>query len=791
MHSLRMPPAAKLLIPFCAGIVLGVRFDLPALWVLAASAFGLVLWLWSYRQHHHRLSAAAAALLVLLLAAVRTAIQYHLAAPNEISRFVSAEPVAVEGVVSSAVANRSDHRSFVLKVDSAWSRTHHGPAQGRVYVRLYDSTAVFKYGDRLLLTGFLRRPAGERNPGDFDYSRYLAAQGIFATLSVFIEPPLRLSQGQGAWLDQRVFMPLAGFIHQLLYKALPFQQAALLFGLLVGDRSAVAQEVEEDFRNAGVIHVLSVSGMHVGFVVAALFFLLKWLPLRPALRTLLLLAGIWFYAHITGLDSPVARAALMAGLFLLAPLLQRRADPVNIIAVAALILLMLHPLQLFLAGFQLSFAACLGIVLLYQRLRIYTDLWFNRRGVFHRAARYLVEIVAISACAQIATLPIILYYFNSLPLISLAANIPVIPLSGVILIGGFAAVLAEALLPGLGVRVLKPVGALLTLLINMVHGFSVVPFSHLTVPRPSPWGLWLIFAACGLLFYWQEPRVRKWLLAVTILLLNLMVWRQVRADPHALRVTFFDVGQGDAALFEFPDRRTLLVDGGDRTAKIDYGERVIGPYLRRRGIRRITDVVITHPHADHLGGIAYIVKHFSVGRILSSPVVYQDALTKELDSLAVVRGVRRQTLCRGDSLGGFRHSTVLVLNPACCDAAATDDDLNDASIVLKVLFGRTSFLLTGDAGTSVEAQWLGWKELIKSDVVKVAHHGSPSASSESFCRCASPRYAVISVAEYNRFSLPSPEVMARWEAVAGQVVRTADSGAVVFVSNGERMQRIR
>jgi len=791
MHSLRTPPAVKLLIPFCAGIVLGVRCDLPLIWLPALSILGLGLWLWSYRRQHHLLLWATAFFLVLLLAAMRTALYYHHAAANEIRRFISADPVAVEGVLSSAVVNRFDHRCFVLKVDSVWSRAHHGPAQGRVYVQLYDTTAVLRYGDRLLVRGFLRRPSGERNPGDFDYSRYLAAQGIFATLSVFIESPLRLDHGQGAWLDQRVFMPLAGFIHQLLYKALPAQQAALLFGLLVGDRSAVAREVEEDFRNAGVIHVLSVSGMHVGFVVAALFFLLKWLPLRPALRTLLLLAGIWFYAHLTGLESPVARAALMAGLFLVAPLLQRRADPVNIIAVAALILLMLQPLQLFMAGFQLSFAACLGIVLLYQRLRMYTDTWFNRRGPFHRAARYSAEIVAISVCAQIATLPIILYYFNSLPLISLAANIPVIPLSGVILMGGFAAVLAEAVLPGLGVRALEPVGALLTLLIKMVHGFSALPFSHLTVPRPSLLGLCLIFAACGLLFYWQETRVRKWLLVVTVMLLNLSIWRQVRADPHLLRVTFFDVGQGDAALFEFPDRRTLLVDGGARTDRIDYGERVIGPYLRRNGIRRLNDVVITHPHADHLGGIAYVVKHFNVGRILSAPVVYQDSLTKELDSLAVVRGVRRQTLCRGDSLGGYRHSTVLVLNPACSDAATADTDLNDASIVLKVLFGRTSFLLTGDAGINMEAQWLGWKELVKSDVVKVAHHGSSSASSESFCRCASPRYAVISVAAYNRFGLPSPEVLARWEAVAGQVVRTADNGAVVFISNGEWMQRIR
>ncbi|NLP10900.1 ComEC family competence protein [bacterium] len=345
MYLLRTPPAVKLLIPFCAGIVLGVRWDLSAPWLLALSALGLVLWLHSYRQQHHRLSAALAFLLVLLLAAVRTTLHYHHAAVNEIRRFVSTDAVAVEGVLSSAVVNKFDHCSFVLKVDSVWSRTHRGPAQGRVYVQLYDTTAVLTYGDRLLLRGFLRRPAGERNPGDFDYSRYLAAQGIFATLSVFTESPLLLDHDQGGRLDQRVFMPLAGFIHQLLYKALPAQQAALLFGLLVGDRSAVAREVEEDFRNAGVIHVLSVSGMHVGFVVAALFFLLKWLPVRPALRTLLLLVGIWFYAHLTGLDSPVARAALMTGLFLVAPLLQRRADPVNVIAVAAVILLLLHPLQ--------------------------------------------------------------------------------------------------------------------------------------------------------------------------------------------------------------------------------------------------------------------------------------------------------------------------------------------------------------------------------------------------------------------------------------------------------------
>ena len=750
MQSLRAQPGLHLLVPYCLGIVLAQRYSFPLAPLAAFALLSVVLLAAFYRSRQSTLYAVGALLSIIVLAIMRFSLQVHYHVADHILHHISTQSLTVEGVIVSRIEQKAERRSFIIEVDSVWHQDKGRRAVGRVQVQLYDSLSQPAFGDRWLLKGFLRLPMGERNPGDFNYRRALAAKGIFATLTVAGIEPILLERRQGPWLDQNIFVPVADHVHRFLNNTLTTDRAAILYGLLIGDRSEIDDEVEQDFRDTGVVHVLAVSGLHVGYVIAAGYLLLKLLPLPLISRTLVLLAGIWFYANLTGLHSPVARASLMAGLFLLAPLLQRRAEPVNVVAIAGLVILLIHPLHLFMPAFQLSFAACLGIILLYQRLRAYAGRTLSRQSYDHKSLRWLLDIFVLSLCAQLATLPLVLYYFNNVPLIALIANLPVIPLTGCIMILGFASAICSPMLPALAAAVAVCSGWLVTVLVKMVHFFSELPFSHFSVPRPSLLIIWITFLLMLLFLYWSEEAKRKRCLVLITMLLNLYIWEKVWQEPNQLRVTFFDVSQGDASLFEFPDQQTLLVDAGDRTERIDYGERVIASYLRRTGIRRLDNVVITHPHKDHLGGITYVLEHFRVDRLFSPKIDYGDSLTVHLDSLARVKRIPHIRLCQGDTVAGYRHTSIVVLNPDCRSSVTSSEDLNERSIVLKILFGRTSFLLMGDAGVDSEASWLDRKNLLQSDVIKVGHHGSNSASSSAFCELVKPQFAVVSVGRYNQ-----------------------------------------
>ncbi len=790
MNPIRSQPALKLLIPFCCGIVAGPHVSINTAWLILLAGLALVLALWNHVRSEPLFFGISATMLIFLIAVLHINLDTHLAA-GDIRLHLSPDPVAVEGLVVNSVQRRMERQTFVIRVDSIWQKQHVKPACGLIYIQLYDTSLTIAYGNRLMLKGQLRQPPAERNPGDFNFRQYLASRDIHAVLRVTDVAPLLIATNEGECLEQNIFMPLRRHVQRLLFDNMSESGAALLYGLLIGDRSEMDEEIEQDFRDVGVIHVLAVSGMHVGFIIAALFFFLKKLPVNPWQRTFLLLLAIWFYARLTGLQSPVARASLMAGLFLLAPLLQRRADPVNTICVAALVLLIIQPLQLFTAGFQLSFAACLGMILLYQQYHPSLLAWYDRHDIRNKPMRYVIDLFLVSLSAQIATLPIVIYYFNNLPLIALLANIPIIPFTGVIMGIGFLAVASAVVAPFLGIWLLHCDEILITLLVKLVHLFSLMPWSHFSIPRPSVLMMAVIFSSIGLLVFWRRILLRKRVLVVIILLLNLYVWNKVGQDPLLLRATFFDVGQGDAALFEFPDGRTLLVDGGDRTGRFDYGERVVAPYLRRTGIRRLDNIIITHPHADHLGGIINIISNFSVGRILVPKIVYQDSLTHIIDSLICTYHIAKKQLCRGDTLAGYKHCFISILNPGKEDSLTTCTDLNDRSVVFKMVYGSCSFLMTGDAGLAMEKKWLEFGNLLKSDIVKVAHHGSSTASSVEFCRKASPQYAVFSVAERNRFNHPSPLIVSRWLNSAARITATAEKGAVVFACNGTNIERIR
>jgi len=797
MTSIQNKPALKLLIPLIAGIILGHYFIISSPFLFSILILLTLFAFITFAKHFRRLFALCVVLFFLIAGALLLQARMSSFPGNHIRQYVDlSEPVAIEGMIDSPVDVREKATKFVVDVDSIWVDYIPRLACGKALITLYDLHANLKYGDQIVAKGNLVSPSGERNPGEFNYRKYLAAKNIYAVMSVSSGRRFCLiSRGKGTWFLQHLVYPVRSFIIRFVSASLNGQSAALLKGLLVGARGDIDAKLKQSFANVGVIHVLAVSGLHVGFILAGLLYLFQLFRIKEPFRTILVILGLIYYAYLTGLHAPVVRATVMASVLLVGRLLQRPNDALNSIAVAGMIILVLNPLDLFQPGFQLSFDAVIGIILIYKNLHTaflkYFTKWQERENLLRSS---LVSLFFVSLAAQLATLPLTAYYFGRIPIISLLANLLVVPLVGLIVALGFISIALGAVWVPLGFIYANTNGLLLAILIWLVKAAEKFRFSHVTISRPSPWLTIFYLLALTLFLAWQNEKSRKAVLIAILLFANLFVWLRAKSDTNVLKAVFFDVGQGDSAFFQFPDGKTLLVDTGERSDKRDYGEQVIAPYLHREGIHKITNIVVTHAHADHIGGVPYLIQHFKVGRIIESNVDDGSRLSFLVDSLAAVRDDPIIRAAAGDTIGGYEKALLLVLHPTPPFVAGAEREpqtLNDASIVVKLVYGRISFLLTGDAERPSEMAMSRFDSLLKSDILKVGHHGSSTSSSASFRHRVRPKFAVVSVGRYNRFGLPSKRILRSFRNEGAVVIRTDKSGAAVFETDGSKIKRIR
>lgn len=645
------------------------------------------------------------------------------------------------------------------------------------------------YGRRILLEGELATIRTARNPGEFDLKNYLNLNNIYARYYPNkMDSTNILSSTKQNILSSLVY-PVRRSVAENIDRYIGGEEAKFLKGLVIGERSEIPVEIKTAFINSGVMHILAVSGLHVAIVTFILLVILQVLRIPEKLRIIITCLLLVYYIFLTGSAPSVTRSVIMAIVFLGGKLLERKNDIYNALAFSAIILLLIDAKQLLQPGFQLSFTAVFSIVYLYPKINKVREL-ISEKFRDNKIVVLIFALFSVSIAAGIGTLPFTSLYFGKISLISFVANLVIVPLSNLILALGMLMVAISYISSWLASIYAEVTSFVTWLLLKLVAFFGNLPFAYIDA-RFSLFSSLMFYTVIAVVVNIGKREMMKKFIILNLVLLNIWWYGDqiINSPSDRLRVFFLDVGQGDAIFIEFHDGKTMLVDGGPKTFASDAGARFIIPFLKNKHVDRINSLLISHPDADHLGGVPTIMRQLKIDQVIDTKFECRSALCQDYHHIIDSIGLPRLHSYAQSLIDQSNHYRLYILNPPktlLTDYVNKSYDVNNQSIVLKLVYGKTSLLLTGDAEDEAETFIIKrFGNFIRSDVLKVAHHGSSSGTSETYLQLIKPEKAVISVGVKNKFNHPSGEVIQRIKDVGCELFRTDESGAVVMETDGE------
>ena len=699
----------------------------------------------------------------------------------------------------------------------------------------------FNPGDRFIVKADVSPASTYSTPGSFNYKKHLANQSILITgwiqspndmmkLHTVGSSPLASGIHGLRYLPERIRYHMAGFLD----KSLSQPAKGLYKAILIGDRNDVPATVLENFTGAGCLHILAISGMHMGLLalvtIAVLTWLLKrstWLLLHtPVLKIAVAIAllPLLIYALIAGFNIPVQRALLMTIVFILAILFDRPGNLINHILLAALLIMAWKPGAIFTASFQLSFSAVIAIALIYPLLHhslfqetptvsssaakpgdasAKTSPTVIIHGLSAKIFKWLLAGVTLTAAAMLGTLPLLLFHFNRFSLVAPVTNLLVEPLICFwSLIIGLVASICIPVFPAVA-KLLFVAGSFgLILAAKICAFFTLLPYSSLWLPTPSPVEITFtyLFLLSAVVAIHLAGRQRRYALIIALFFLCSLVAgpavTTIAQQPSgSASVTFLDVGHGAAILLQLPQNKNILIDGGGAGSdRFNIGARVIGPFLWNRKLSHLHAVVITHPHADHYNGLPFILARFHPKELWINDMPGHDKEYRELLDLASQLGIETR-IAQTDSTLLQAGATRLfcIYSGTGPDYAAGNSkpnrssNQNDFSLVLRLETNNRSFLFPADISAGMADILVKEGKKLKADVLMAAHHGSPSSMSQDFIDTVSPEYIAISAGRNNPFNFPAKSFYDLQEKGI-EVLSTGRDGTINFtIENGEIM----
>lgn len=638
----------------------------------------------------------------------------------------------------------------------------------------------YKAGDIIKTSGHVNKIVGKRNFGDNDMSLYFNSKDIYFQLI-----------GQNSSLIGRsnnfkvlFFYNVRSRISNIINKSLPVEEAAFLNAVIIGDKHFLDAEEKDNFSKTGLSHILSISGLHVAFIVYLLNTILKALKIKDNYRDIISSILIAYYIAMIGAPPPALRSFIMMLILIWGKHIKRDYDMSSAASLAAILMILHNPLLVHNQGFIISFACIYSIAYIFEPIYAYLGKMIHITSIRNT--------IALSLSVQIGIAPVLIYYFNHISLISIIINIIAVPIVFFIIAIGFIGVIFGAIIPIIGVYIFSLDYYFVSLLSKIIRIASALPYSGLHIPSLHFFAYLLYYFAVIMICYKSSNFVLKIkqqkYVFVSIYFAMLVFVLGNNFYSNNVRLVFLDVGQGDSSLITTTKGRHILVDGGGSIGKGDFyydiGGKITVPALLKLGVWSIDTIIVSHIHEDHLEGLLKVVETFKTGKVILPDTPYESVISRCFLDLCESKGIKILYAKDGDKLVLDKNTEINFLFPEESLIISSNSDENNNSLVALFSYKNFKVLYTGDIEKDGENRLLS--KNIKADIIKVPHHGSNTSSTKEFIEIVSPKFSVISVGK-NNFGHPRKEVMDRLEENSHKIFRTDKNGAVLFKTNGKKV----
>ena len=727
---------------------------------------------------------------------------------NRYKNLYPEENINVEGIIVSNQEEREYKNRYKLKVLAVNDSDTYKATQ--IYIEVKKDIKL-QYGDKVVLQGEFLKGSEQRNTGGFDYQLYLKSINIYGTLKV--EDYQKISSDNVNGIDKSIHA-IKIAVSENIEKILEEREGQIVKGLILGDTTDLEEELKENFQIANISHVLAVSGMHIIYIIIGIEIVFKkWLGKRDVKYVIMI--GLLFYMSITGFTSSIVRAGIMGMMNLIAFLVYRKNDIWTSIAISLGIILIQNPYAITGVGLQLSYLGTIGIILFHKNVKQYFDnlkfiknnIRIKRNKRIFKIIENLKDILSVTLSAQLMILPIMLYHFNVIGIYFIITNIlvsiiigPIMFLSIIFIFSSFIHLKLSQFISiflSFGIKVLIQISDLANL-----------PFSKIYIGTPSILliiiyyiiiftnnQIYMIYSAkylngtkrrvknlIALMKYklyekkkkiWKtyqeilkERNIKLCILKTCKMIILIIFLSGIGQFQQKLKIHFLDVGQGDSCFIITPNHKTILIDGGGSTSNsFDVGKDTIIPYLLDRGYTKINYVFISHFDQDHVGGILPVLEELHIGQIFISPQVEKSENYETFLELVKQKDLKVQEVKAGDKII-IEDITFQILWPI--EKPIEENMLNNNAMVMKLQYKSFSMLFTGDIEEIAEKKILNLykdnADKLNTTVLKVAHHGSKSSSTEEFLKVVNSKVAIIGVGENNMFGHPNNEVLERLQS---------------------------
>lgn len=766
--SIPRAPAVTVAVGLSIGIAVDANVAIPwSGWLVSATA-ALMLWYFTHRTGHLAGAAAWLCLTCVFVGAARHHQVSSAASANHIASYATDVPrlIKLEGVVEShpEIISADDSQPEWQQVDrtrcTLRCRALHGdagilPVDGLVLLDVDGAVRHLDVGTRVEVVGTLASPIGPRNPGEFDYRDYLQRKGVRAILRTRVPEAIRSLGDEPQYLFRKTTTRLRARCEGILERELSPNTAPVANALLLGSRTQMDDEIRTIFAESGAMHLLAVSGLHVGILLQLMWFGCRAVNLSRMLTSLVLIVSVLAYAVLTDARPPVVRASILIAVWVGGRPHFRRSIPANTLAIAASIVLLWNPTDLFDIGAQLSFLAVIAILWSTRRLHEETSdtartaresalegsapwrVWLKQTG------RWLFAGYHMTGAIWLFTIPLVVSNYHLVAPIGLIINVLLIPVVTLALWLGYLLLLCGLVAPWITFTFAVGLEWALQLLLWLVHSTARLPMGHLYVSGPGSWWVYGCYALLAVLA--MNANRDRW---TRVGLRGLFAWTAiglcagiVETRPTGLRCTFLAVGHGCAIVIQTPDRKVLVYDAGSLNSG-ERARRIVQGCLWDQGLARIDGMIISHADVDHLNAVPGLLRAIPTGDVLVSRQFLDFTQEGVVDvcEAASSEGVPIRLLSTGDRIQLDPNVKIQVLHPELTFDSRHD---NANSLVLMMEYQGRRILLCGD----LEEE--GLERLMQSephdfDVVLAPHHGSLRANPRRFAEWAHAEYVVVS-----------------------------------------------